>query len=101
MSWEWSHSSEAYDNARANLSDLPHDDLSVIYAEWTATDADGNFDNEAYGRHLAYSKQFATEILVDAIWERAEVLRTCDNGGHNAWVCPHGCHTVSFNREES
>ncbi len=33
----------------------------------------------------------------DAIWQYAsEDLRTCDNGGYNAWMCPWGCHTVSF-----
>jgi hypothetical protein len=40
------------------------------------------------------------DLLVDAIWEDMEEWRTCDNGGFNAWACPSGCHTVSFDSEE-
>lgn len=36
------------------------------------------------------------DVLVDDIWERASNLATCTNGGHDAWMCPFGCHMVSF-----
>jgi len=98
MSWEWSHTNEAYENARANLGELDSETLSVIDSEWRYQD-DGEPDG--FDWESAKSKAIVWgDITADFIWEKAEELRTCDNGGFNAWVCPYGCHTVSFSRNE-
>lgn len=54
------------------------------------------FDSEAYAIALEESRSLPIDTLADYITERAETTATCDNGGFNAWVCPSGCHTVSF-----
>lgn len=99
MAWSWSHTEEAYTNAFTNLAGLPVKELRVIYAEWHATDECEGFNLELYERVLKQAKGIAVDILVSDIWEKTEELRTCDNGGFNAWVCPDGCHTVSFDRD--
>lgn len=111
MAWSWSHTNEAYANAEANLRALPLEELEIIFAEWRAAQGKGgiihdhdSFDQRKYNRALAYAKSlsvplgpdFAAEQLADFIWERASEYATCDNGGYNAWMCPSGCHTVSF-----
>ncbi len=138
MAWSWSHTADAYQNARDNLSALSDEDLITIFAEWKACDVankisrlekaaadwDGvdeemtiaqllatvevddfdsdNFNEDAYER----AKIEATELIAkgidicDFIYERAEQEATCDNGGFNAWMCPSGCHTVSFSPSE-
>ena len=111
MSWEWSHSNDAYENAYQNLHDLDRETLCTILAEW-----DMEIFNE--GEYEKYDERHAAlmndpyetcETLADQIWlqcsESQEMHgewfgRTCDNGGFNAWVCPNGCHTVSFDRNE-
>jgi hypothetical protein len=105
MTWGWSHTAEAYDNAYKNLQDLPHEELCIILAEWDATTIEEYgatyFHPQVYERKL---KQYqtdpvmTTDILADAIWEKASEQRICDNGGRNAWVCPEGCHAVPFDR---
>jgi hypothetical protein len=96
---EWSHASEAYENALTNFKALPFHDLCVIAAEWDADEPDG-FNNDTY---LESFKKYETQGFVDesALWDKVSGKRTCDNGGFNAWVCPIGCHTVSFNLEEA
>ena len=100
MAWSWSHTVEAYENARRNLGKLRKGELNVIYAEWEAhtsrEEDEGAFDEPKYKAALTAARKIPADILADAIWERAEELATCDNGGFNAWVCPFGCHTVSF-----
>jgi hypothetical protein len=103
MAWSWSHTAEAYDNARENLARLPKEKLEIIFAEWRAAQGKGGiihdhneFNERKYNRALAYAKTLDDETLVDFIWERAEEAATCDNGGFEAWMCPSGCHTVSF-----
>jgi hypothetical protein len=100
MAWEWSHTDEAYYNAFENLSNQSREFLEVAMAEWLATDEDG-FDTEKYDRRaLPYAKRMDDDTLINSIWERAGEQRTCDNGGFNAWVCPYGCHQVSFDCEQ-
>lgn len=103
MAWSWSHSDEAYEAAEANLRALPKEQLEIIYAEWRAAQGKGgiihdsdSFDERKYKRALAYAKTLDDESLADFIWGRASEAATCDNGGWNAWMCPSGCHTVSF-----
>jgi len=102
MAWEWSHTDEAYQNAREQLNQIPDDDLRVIFGEWWAhahrSETGEDFTTALYqeGRNLAQELQPWT--LAAFIWKRMEKQRTCDNGGHNAWACPYGCgaHTVPF-----
>ena len=110
MAWEWSHTDEAYQNAREQLNQVPDNELRVIFGEWWAhaqrkdkenicTFSTSDFDPDIYqeGRNLAQELQPWT--LAAFIWKRMEKLRTCDNGGHRAWACPYGCgaHMVPFN----
>ena len=102
MAWSWSHTAEAYDNARANLADLSRDELLEILGEWQYWEQEQalqNAENPTF-ELPEYWQHHPTDILVDAIWERAEDLATCDNGGTYLWVCPDGCHTVSVDRDE-
>jgi hypothetical protein len=108
MAWGWSHSPEAYANAEANLRSLPPEDLAVIFAEWRAAQSKGgvirdteDFCLRKYERALTWASRQDPEHLADWIWDRASDAATCDNGGFHAWVCPSGCHCVSFDSEGS
>jgi hypothetical protein len=99
MAWEWSHTADAYSNARDNLHAESREFLEVCFAEVTApnkTSCTAYLDLGEYEVQLNFAKTLSNECLADAIWEFAAQHRTCDNGGHDAHVCPHGCHTVSF-----
>lgn len=118
MAWSWSHTQEAYEIARYNLGRLKKGELNTIYSEWRVhlheeeiKRKEGEaFDNdeelEIEFTHEQMMKMFEDtkrearkiphDILADQIWEWASEASTCDNGGWNAWVCPDGCHTVSF-----
>jgi hypothetical protein len=116
MAWEWSHSIEAYEAGRKNLAKQNVTDLQVMKAEWEATDWDdeetfqgANLDTEKYNKSLKriqahyrmsrrsnVSVKSLKEQYADWIWERAEKLRTCTNGGHEAHVCPYACHKVAW-----
>lgn len=112
MAWEWSHTAEAYDAAHENLHDLPHMVLREIWAEWHAQRCalpehagkahkpSGDFCLTCYQHELIDSAQYMRDTLANAIWPWAQEQATCDNGGFNAWVCPYGCHTVSFSRDD-
>jgi hypothetical protein len=107
MAWGWSHSNEAYADAYANLQGLDREALETILAEWRCyspdhADADSEgFVADRYAQVYAdvTGAAYPTDVLADSIWDSASELATCDNGGWNAWVCPYGCHTVSFTRE--
>lgn len=107
MSWEWSHSPEAYAAARRNLDNLSPGEIRVIWAEWEATDfkypdtLEGpSLDVERYENAHRRAQVLSPEYLCADIWNRMEALRTCENGGAMAWACPYGCHLVSFSDEE-
>lgn len=93
MAWEWSHSSEAYGAAYNNLHALPHATLAEIFAEWNCRNM------KRWDKNLKFALTLPADVLADAIWEKASEQRTCENGGHDAWMCPCGCHTVSFSGE--
>lgn len=106
MAWKWSHAPEAYADAYENLHKQPREFLDECFAEWKASRRKdyGQFEFvlARWKRCLRWVKRLpAADIVADAIWERAEQLQTCDNGGWNAWMCPYGCHTVSFTCEDS
>lgn len=103
MAWGWSHNPEAYRAAEFNLRSLPLEDLAVIFAEWRAAQSRGgrivdtdDFCERKYRRALAWGMRQDPSILADFVWSQSEEMATCDNGGFNCWVCPSGCHTVSF-----
>ena len=100
MAWDWSHSPEAYENAYENLHRQQREWLAEALAEFEATKmdygVDADLDLEAYERALEHARTLPNDTLADKVWEYAEALGICDDGGFTAWVCPHGCHTVSF-----
>ena len=106
MAWSWSHTQQAYADARENLSDMDRETLEIIFAEWRAAQGKNGvidpvspgFSERKYERGLKHAKALDHDTLVDFIWERASEFATCDNGGFEAWMCPHGCgpHCVSF-----
>ena len=103
MAWEWSHSVEAYEAVRLNIGDLSRDDLREIYAEWRANDGqdDDNFDEEIYQAtlHAVDDNKASSRVLAGTIYNFTRDQATCTNGGFEVWICPFGCHTVSFDRD--
>lgn len=106
MASEWSHTPEAYATAYENLHNKPHYWLAMCLAEIDATPKDeygcysaSDMNSEKYDKRREQLESLPSDVLADAIWAFAEEYRTCDNGGFNAHVCPHGCHTVSFSNE--
>ncbi len=110
MAWSWSHTQQAYANAEANLRTRPKETLEIIFAEWRAAQGKHgvidrvcpNFSERRYDRALKHAKTLPDDVLADFIWEKASEQATCDNGGFEAWMCPHGCgpHCVSFSPPE-
>lgn len=111
MAWSWSHTQEAYDYAEQQIRAQPREWLEVVFAEWRAqqgkrgqqSDDNNLFNERKYNRALAYAKQhMSRQQLADYIWKKAEELRTCTNGGWQAYACPYGCgpHLVRFSPEE-
>lgn len=100
MAWEWSHTDEGISNALDNLAQQQTDWLAECLAEWQASrinDAGQHYLRlNRWDKNLAYAKRLPDDTLINGIWERASELKTCDNGGFDAWMCPYGCHTVSF-----
>src|SRR5262249_48950571 len=102
MAWSWSHTAEAYSNARENLENQDREFLDVCLAEWQGSRDVGYYRRELsprYEKSLQWARRQDAWLLVDIIWEQMEQQATCDNGGWNAWCCPFGCHTVSFSCE--
>ena len=110
MAWEWSHTREAYENAEHNTNGLPVRILREIYAEWKTwdyvkalgedDDCHDGWHDPTYFKAVCESQGLSTDAIADYVWARASVQHTCDNGGHNAWLCPYGCgpHCVPFDR---
>ena len=108
MAWSWSHTQQAYEDARENVSELDRETLEIMFAEWRAAQEkhgvidqiSPGFSQRKYDRALKYAESLPHDTLVDFVWEKASEFATCDNGGFEAWMCPHGCgpHCVSFSR---
>lgn len=100
MAWGWSHTVEAYANAEENLRSLPKEKLEEIFAEWRAADGKGEdrFNTKRYDKACKWARTQTAETLADLIWPKVEQQALCSNGGHQAWVCPYGCCTVSFDK---
>ena len=112
MTWEWSHAPEAYADLYENIHEQPREWLLVVYAEWKASsggyfhprqNARTDFDERRYLRALVGAECLCNETLADKIYELAERLRLCTNGGWEAWCCPHGCgcHQLPFSRPDA
>jgi hypothetical protein len=117
MAWEWSHTGEAYEYAEEQLGKLSKRKLVEIYSEWhhelikrkcEAFESElfdewdcvcvGTTykDDELFDEGKEKGQELSRDDLIKYIWEQASENATCDNGGWNAWMCPHGCHTVPF-----
>lgn len=107
MTWEWSHTNEAYAAVRENLERLPLTDLACIASEWYAWGGGGEDDfdsdkyNARYSELLAEIERgvLASDILADWIYDKASEQSSCSNGGWDAYVCPFHCHSVAFHTE--
>ena len=110
MAWSWSHSAEGLENARRNLRAAPVEDLRVMFAEFRAAQLrkprygsrwdDNHFHERRYEKALAFAATLPDDVLAAQVWEWAEELCTCDNGGAALWTCPSGCHTVGLDLTE-
>jgi len=107
--WSWSHTQDAYDNAQSNIRDLPREKLEIVFAEWRALQTNKtdellkmnpDFDLKKYDKAIIYAKTLSDDDLCNFIWEKTSEQAICDNGGHAAWICPYGCHRVSFDLPE-
>ena len=97
MAWQWSHTQEAYEKAYADLHKMGVRKLAEIYAEWLMhfrDEEDMGWTHNRYvmaRREARHLMRHGKDIVADQIWDWASEARTCDNGGHNLWMCPHGC----------
>jgi len=108
MAWSWSHTAKGIAAVEENLRDLDFDTLVEIMAEWVVHNENDDIpswmlDPDLYAKaerdiRKEYAGGGGTDMLADEIWAKTVDLATCDNGGFNAWICPHGCHTASFTR---
>jgi len=102
MTWEWSHSPEAYAAAQTHVENKPKEWLDVVYAEWQVyhhcNQDQNDFDQAKYEEALAEAKELPDSTLAEYIWEQMSEQANCSNGGHNAYCCPYGCgcHYVPF-----
>lgn len=125
MAWGWSHTPEAYQNFRGNLGRLQTSELITISAEWLARipDPDCFDDGFSAGRYRRAERRLQKrfrralqgeenprippvecfrETLIEQIYDNAESIALCTNGGFSAWACPYGCgpHLISFSRPD-
>lgn len=124
MVWNWSHTEQAEINVRHNIDLLSEEDRRTVLAEILTFrycyEAEklkakmlGNSVEEVSPDDEAFDDLFYQDALdspaVETLLENGEWAtviaefacekRICENGGHSAWICPSGCHTVSFDRE--
>lgn len=97
--WEWSHTNEAYDNVRENIHNLPHETLVEIMHEWDVYEHFGKDPSVEDFKKVPKKENLPSDVLADAIFEKASELRLTDNGGFNFWISPWGDHTVSADIE--
>jgi len=100
MTWEWSHTQEAYDYVEDQIWRMDKETLQTIWAEWQMyhyCDQDMYaWHDQAYAVFVWLANRMLREQLAEVIWSGAHVQRLCTNGGWEAWVCPYGCHLVPF-----
>ena len=116
MAWEWSHTAEGLEHARANVHGLSKRELLVILGEWNYHDREtAHAEGEARAdleeipegeippaptladfTVAPAIRKLDKDTIAGIVWDRMEELRTCTNGGWEAYACPDGCHTVPF-----
>ncbi len=105
MTWEWSHTDEAYANVRAQILAQDTEWLRVCWAEVKARvpdeDSEDGFDQEKYAEALIKAAALPDDLLADDIERFASEQALCTNGGWEAWCCPWGCHSVTFDPVEA
>lgn len=110
MSWNWSHTVEAKNNVIKNIQLLDDEVLIEVYAEWSCAwydDQTGEYDLieakmwTARNTARSFIDAEARDIVEEAVIDKVFNLAICDNGGFRAWICPFGCHTVSFDNANS
>lgn len=99
MAWSWSHSDVAYDAARNNLARKSRKWLLTCLREFNYYELD-NAGKRPHFRLPYNGRKVAKDVLVAEVWEKAEELRLCSNGGHELYMCPDGCHCVSVDVEK-
>ena len=104
--WGWSHTAEAYANAELQVQAKDRKWLVECWAE-IQCDTGGaeeygepEFSEALFAKATNDAEEMDDAALAAAIWEYAQELSTCDNGGYNAHCCPWGCHTVPFDPVE-
>jgi len=102
MAWEISHSQEAWDNARYNLTKWDKERLINALVDDTYEAAEANeedAESAADARRIALS-DLPEDMLVEACMNSIAAHMTCDNGGFNFWIDREGYHTVSVDKQE-
>lgn len=82
-SWPWSHTQGALIDARDNVMNLKRETLAEIWSEWRGHQPSPNLPRTA---------------LANDVWHEASKAQRCTVGGHEAYICPTGCHTVPFRK---
>ena len=95
MAWEWSHTTEALNNAYYNVCGLSKRKLVGIMMCWFLEDFPDEPLRGQKKKRREYN-QLSQDVLAEAVWERASELRTCTNGGYEAYLDPDGDYTVPF-----
>jgi hypothetical protein len=96
MAWQWSHTEQAYHNAKENLYTLDKQTLAECLVEWKLRIG---VDVPDYDSLVEMYKGLLQCQLVEKVWDfmsSYEHGRTCDNLGFDAWVDPDGYVTVPF-----
>ena len=100
MVWQWSHTADGIDDVRTRLELQSRRWLVTVYAEWHARicheDEEDEFCDRKYRAARKQARQLDDVALIDAVWDSMCELQSCENGGHEAWACPFGCHLLSF-----
>ncbi len=115
MVWSWSHTDEAIAGVEEQLSVKAEEAndgdkdaanwLHIVWAEWVASTWEddmimADLDMRKYERCLVRAKRqgetIGYEKVAQDIWQWTSQLAACTNGGHEAYVCPFGCHLLPF-----
>lgn len=101
MSWEISHTADAWENVRERLSlkkwiapmrrALTIDDV----AKWKTDDDDPRYEAKVIREGHAKYKAYSHQQLVEETMARIEDHRTCSNGGFEFYLDREGWYSVS------
>jgi hypothetical protein len=101
LSWEISHTQEAWENVRERLSlkkwIVPMRRALVIddVAKWKTDEEDQRFEQQVIEVGEAKYKNCSHQQLVEVTMLRIEDHRTCSNGGHEFYLDREGWYSVS------